>query len=273
MHTHPFTPQTDTSPTPRPRCRGPAARPPLRQLAPGLRTGLESWASCWRRRVSPCCPAGASPRAPGPASLGCSSGSGQSPWGLGACAGSSPSRCGSCAPGLACSGRPSAPVPSEGRWVGGAGRFALRRAARLRGGRCPRPRSAPVAPRRAQSNDCPRPRLPRLGRARPPGPGATHLPSSARPSAPGLPPAGDAGPGMEAFVFISDWGGRAAAHGPARERGAGCRRAEERGRVWRARGKDGPGSAPEAGWMLQDSTDPFLFFFEWFFFFEKKIFF
>lgn len=31
MHTHPFTPQTDTSPTPRPRYRGPAACPPLRQ--------------------------------------------------------------------------------------------------------------------------------------------------------------------------------------------------------------------------------------------------
>lgn len=72
---------------------------------------------------------------------------------------------------------------------------------------------------------------------------------------------------METFVFISDRGGCAAEHGAAQEHGASRRRAEERGWVWRARGKDGPGSASEAGWMLQDSTDPSLFFFfEGFFF-------
>lgn len=32
-------------------------------------------------------------------------------------------------------------------------------------------------------------------------------------------------------------------------------------------GKDRPGSASQAGWMLQDSTDPSLFFLEVFFFF------
>lgn len=51
-------------------------------------------------------------------------------------------------------------------------------------------------------------------------PGVTDLPSSARPSAPGLPPAGDARLGMEAFVFISDWGVRVAAHSAAWECGA-----------------------------------------------------
>lgn len=74
---------------------------------------------------------------------------------------------------------------------------------------------------------------------------------------------------METFLFISDPGGRAAARGAAREHGASCWRGEERGWAWRARGKDGPGSASEAGWMLQDSTDPSLFFFFLrFFFFE-----
>lgn len=71
---------------------------------------------------------------------------------------------------------------------------------------------------------------------------------------------------MEAFVFISVWGGCGAAHGAVQECGASCGRAEKRGWVWHTRGKDGPGSASETGWMLQTSTDPsLLFFFEYFF--------
>lgn len=82
---------------------------------------------------------------------------------------------------------------------------------------------------------------------------------------------------METFVFISDRGGCVVARGAAQEHGASCWRAEERGWVWRARDKDGPGSASEAGWMLQDSTDPSLFFFFLrvfffrFFFFYKEL--
>lgn len=276
MHTHPFTPQTDTSPTPQPCCRGPAACPPLCQRpGPGGRSGggwhtvgpgashrtrvvgvlfeAEGFSLLPSRRFS----TGSQSYFPGREQQLRAEpvGTGHSrrllslslwlvrsqPRLLGAALGSRPLKGG-----------------------GGLGeRDALRFAGQpgCEGDGAPNPRLAPVAPWRAQSNDCPRPRLPRLGGARPPILGATHFPSSACPSAPGLPLAGDAGPGMEVFVFISDWGGRAAAHGTAWEHGASCGRAKERGWVWRARGKEGPGSASEASWMLQDSTDPSLFFF------------
>lgn len=233
-------------------------------MAPGLRTGLESWASCWKRRLSPCCPAGTSPQAPGPASLGWSSGSGQTPWGQGTRASSSLSRCGSCAPVSPARGGPWLPSPRRGGRPGGLDTLRFTGQPGCEGDGDPNPRSAPVAPCRAQSNNCPHARLPCFGGARPPVPGAAHLPGSACPSAPSLPPAGDAGPGMEAFVFISDWGGCGVAHGAVQECGASCGRAEKRGWVWHTCGKDGPGSASETGWMLQDSTDPSLLFFFFF---------
>lgn len=145
---------------------------------------------------------------------------------------SSPSRCGSCGPSLTCSSWRSA--PRGGQRAGG---WTLRWAARMQGGWQPSPEQPP-----------PHPRLPRLGEPKL-GP---RLPSSAAPQLPA-----PLRPGMEApYLFLT--AGRHTAL-PESVEGAGSG----------FPGKDRPGSASQAGWMLQDSTDPSLFFLEVFFFYRE----
>lgn len=194
MHTHPFTPQMDTSPTPGPAAGvqppahpcagghsggscctvGPGAPHRIRvtgvlleveglSLLPGRRFATGSWS---------CFPGMAQQLWAEPVGTGCSRRL-LSPWLR--------------APDLACSGRPSAPVPSEGRRAGrglDASRFA--RQPGCEGDGAPNPHSAPVALHRAQSSDCPCPCLPHSGGARLPVPGPLTsrlcLPLSSQPS-------------------------------------------------------------------------------------------